>query len=49
MLLTPNLNSLFKVFVVRELGTDMDMEVYNKMINVQNNPKFSHYFQNVSA
>jgi hypothetical protein len=33
-----------QVFVYRELGADMDMAVYNKMIQIQQNPKFSRYF-----
>lgn len=34
-----------QVFVVRELSTDMDLDVYNRMISIQHNPKFAHYFK----
>lgn len=33
-----------QLFVVRELSPDTDLETYNKMIAVQHNPKFAHYF-----
>jgi len=33
-----------QLFVVRELSPDTDIETYNKMIAVQHNPKFAHYF-----
>ena len=36
--------SLLQVFVVRELSPDTDLEIYNKMLAVQHNPKFAHYF-----
>lgn len=42
----PFTNSLFRlqVFVVRELSKDMDLGVYEKMIQVQQHPKYQHYF-----
>jgi hypothetical protein len=33
-----------QVFVVRELSTDLDLDTYNRMLAVQQNPKFAHYF-----
>jgi hypothetical protein len=38
-----------QLFVTRELTKDMDMDVYNKMIAVQHNPKFAHYFSPLVA
>ena len=35
---------LQQLFVVRELSSDTNMEIYNKMLMVQTNPKFAHYF-----
>lgn len=35
---------LVAVFVVREFSPDMNLEIYNKMIAVQHNPKFAEYF-----
>lgn len=34
-----------QLFVTREMSSDFDIEIYNKMItDVQQNPKFSEYF-----
>lgn len=32
------------MYVARELSKDMDMNIYNRMLQIQNNPKYSHYF-----
>jgi hypothetical protein len=38
-------NGELQLFVTREMSSDFDMEIYNKMItDVQQNPKFSEYF-----
>eukprot|EP00568_Trieres_chinensis_P007044 CAMPEP_0183308816 /NCGR_PEP_ID=MMETSP0160_2-20130417/22522_1 /TAXON_ID=2839 ORGANISM="Odontella Sinensis, Strain Grunow 1884" /NCGR_SAMPLE_ID=MMETSP0160_2 /ASSEMBLY_ACC=CAM_ASM_000250 /LENGTH=117 /DNA_ID=CAMNT_0025472719 /DNA_START=58 /DNA_END=411 /DNA_ORIENTATION=+ len=31
-------------FVTRELGSDFDLDVYNKMLEVQHDPRFAEYF-----
>ena len=37
--------SLQQLFITRDIGSDFDMDVYNKMITeVQSNPKFAEYF-----
>ena len=33
-----------QLFVVRELSANMDLETYDKMLAIQHNPKFAHYF-----
>ena len=38
-----------QLFVVRELSADMDLDTYNKMLAVQHNPKFAHYFKATAA
>ena len=40
---------VLQVFVVRELSPDTDLEIYNKMLAVQHNPKFAHYFAAAAA
>jgi len=35
---------VLQLFVVRELSPDMNLDTYNKMIAIQNNPKFAQYF-----
>ena len=37
------------MFVIRELSADMDLDVYNEMIQVQQNPKYQQYFTPVQA
>jgi len=37
------------MFVVRELSKDLDLDVYNQMIEVQQNPKFQNYFAPIQA
>jgi hypothetical protein len=34
----------FQVFVVRPLSADMDLTVYDKMLQVQGDPRFAKYF-----
>lgn len=34
----------FQLFVTRELSKDTNLEVYDKMLEVQHNPKFAQYF-----
>lgn len=38
-----------QAFVSRELGTDMDLGLYNKMIMVQQSHLYAHYFQDPVA
>mmetsp|Transcript_111229 Transcript_111229/g.321595 ORF Transcript_111229/g.321595 Transcript_111229/m.321595 type:complete len:120 (-) Transcript_111229:104-463(-) len=33
-------------FISRSLGSDMDLELYNKMIAMQQSPQYCRYFQN---
>lgn len=35
---------LLQLFITRELTKDTNLEVYNKMLEVQHNPKFASYF-----
>lgn len=36
--------SIFQAFVVREMTPDMNLDLYNRMLKVQNSDKFAHYF-----
>mmetsp|Transcript_2461 Transcript_2461/g.5670 ORF Transcript_2461/g.5670 Transcript_2461/m.5670 type:complete len:118 (-) Transcript_2461:233-586(-) len=37
--------NVVQLFITRDMGSDFDMDVYNKMITeVQANPKFAEYF-----
>ncbi len=35
---------IFQAFVCRDLGNDMDMSLYNKLITMQQQDKYAHYF-----
>jgi hypothetical protein len=35
---------VLQLFVTRELSKDTDLQVYDKMIAMQHNPKFAQYF-----
>lgn len=37
------------LFITRELSGDTNMEMYNKMIQVQHNPKYASYFAPVTG
>jgi len=40
-----SIQSIEQLFITRDMGSDFDMDVYNKMITeVQANPKFAEYF-----
>jgi hypothetical protein len=34
----------FQAFIWRELGPDMDLSLYNKLIEMQKQDKYAHYF-----
>jgi uncharacterized protein YdeI (BOF family) len=42
--LLPTLHGFLQLFVTRELSKDTDLQVYDKMIAMQHNPKFAQYF-----
>jgi hypothetical protein len=48
-MLTRSLPAILQLFVTRELSKDMNMEIYNKMLEVQHNPKFASYFAPVAG
>jgi hypothetical protein len=40
-----HLSIILQIFVIRKLSSDMEMDIYNRMVvEVQQNPKFAHYF-----
>lgn len=42
-------NFMLQLFVVRELSEDMDLDLHNRMLAVQHNPKFASYFKRTMA
>jgi hypothetical protein len=38
-----------QLFVTRELSKDTDLQVYDKMIAMQHNPKFAQYFSPIDG
>jgi hypothetical protein len=40
-----NEDNTVTLFVTRELTNDFDLDIYNKMLSVQHNPKFVQFFQ----
>jgi hypothetical protein len=44
LLHTESIYIYLQLFVTRELSKDTDLQVYDKMIAMQHNPKFAQYF-----